>query len=43
MFALEAEELMWDILTHTLEAKRFAKYVLKDLQVQIDKLNKVVY
>lgn len=41
MFALEAEELMWDVLIQTAEAKRFAKFVLKD--IQIDKLSKIIY
>ncbi len=41
MFALEAEELMWDVLIQTAEAKRFAKFVLKD--IQIDKLSKKIY
>ena len=41
MFALEAEELMWDVLIQTAEARRFAKFVLKD--IQIDKISKVIY
>jgi hypothetical protein len=32
---------MWDVLIQTAEAKRFAKFVLKD--IQIDKLSKIIY
>ena len=31
MFALEAEEYLWAVLTESIEAKRFIEFVLRDV------------
>ena len=41
MFALEAEDYLWEILSETVEARRFVKYLLKDFK--FDCLKKSIY
>ena len=43
MCSVEQQELVWSALTETMEAKRFARYLLKDLDEKLDKLGKTQY
>ena len=43
MISNDAADKMWDTLIESIEAKRFAKFMLRDLASQIDKLDNHVY
>lgn len=38
MFTRMEESKVWDVLVDTLEAKRFARFMLKDVSDQLEKL-----
>ena len=42
-FSKNQHELMWDVLTDTLEARWFVKFLLRDYKEKIEKLGKAPY